>query len=144
MRQSGQILHLNKYLHPTHYINNMTFTIQNHKRFVLKEGRTLFSGNAFFWTFFCFFSVFLQREYNCISFSICPFYYQKCYCAAGWTVAWTGAFMPLARSPGSPAGRERVIFSNGRAGQMSRGNIQPPVLIASTSARIGSKSRMCV
>lgn len=37
MRQRGQILHLNKYLHPTHYINNMTFTIYNNKRFVLKE-----------------------------------------------------------------------------------------------------------
>lgn len=71
MRQSGQILHLDKYLHPTHYINNMTFTIYNHKRFVLKEGRTLFSGNAFFLIFFV---VFLQREYNFISFSICPFY----------------------------------------------------------------------
>lgn len=55
MRQSGRILHLDKYLHPTHYINNMTFTIYNHKRFVLKEGRTLFSGNAFFLIFFLFF-----------------------------------------------------------------------------------------
>lgn len=51
MRRRGQILRLNKYLHPTHYINNMTFTIYNHKRFVFKEGRTFFSGNAFF--FFC-------------------------------------------------------------------------------------------
>lgn len=51
MRQRGQILHLNKYLHPTHYINNMTFTIYNNKRFVLKEEH--FSLGMLFLVFFC-------------------------------------------------------------------------------------------
>ena len=100
MRQRGQILHLNKYLHPTHYINNMTFTIYNNKRFVLKEEH--FSLGMLFLV--CFF---LQRGYNCNSFSICPFYYQKYYCAAGWMVARTDALTLLARSPGSPGKRRR-------------------------------------
>lgn len=52
MRQRGQILHLNKYLHPTHYINNMTFTIYNNKRFVSKEEH--FSvGMLVFFVVFC-------------------------------------------------------------------------------------------
>lgn len=43
---------LNKYLHPTHYINNMTFTIYNNKRFVLKEEH--FSvGMLVFFVVFC-------------------------------------------------------------------------------------------
>lgn len=79
-RQRRRFLHLNKYLHPTHYINNMTFTIYSHKRFVLKEGRTFSVGMLFFFDFF-----FLPREDNCICFSICPFFnYYKYYCAAGW------------------------------------------------------------
>lgn len=49
---------------------------------------------------------FLQQEDNCISFSICPFYYYKYYCAAGWMAARTDAFTPLARSPGSPVNRK--------------------------------------
>lgn len=55
MRQRGQLLHLNKYLHPTHYINNMTFTIYNNKRFVLKEEH--FSVGMLVFLFF----VFLQQ-----------------------------------------------------------------------------------
>lgn len=51
MRQRGQILHLNKYLHPTHYVNNMTFTIYNNKRFVFKEEH--FSVGMLFCCFFC-------------------------------------------------------------------------------------------
>lgn len=51
-RQSERFLHLNKHLHPTHYINNMTFTIYSHKRFVLKE--ELFQWECFFsWFLFC-------------------------------------------------------------------------------------------
>lgn len=52
MRPKGQILHLNKYLHPTHYINNMTFTIYNNKRFVLKEEHFSVGMLVFFVVFF--------------------------------------------------------------------------------------------
>ena len=33
----GAVLRLNKYLHPTHHMSNMTFTISNNKRLVSKE-----------------------------------------------------------------------------------------------------------
>lgn len=52
MRLRGQILHFNKYLHPTHYINNMTFTIYN-KRFVLKEEHFQWECLSFLLYFFC-------------------------------------------------------------------------------------------
>lgn len=50
--------------------------------------------------------IFLPQEDNCNSFSICPFYYYKYYCAAGWMAARSDAFTPLARSPGSPVNRK--------------------------------------
>lgn len=91
------------------YIQHITLTWHLQYNIIIKDlswrKNIIFCGNA------CCFLYFFATGVYCdiVSFSICPFYSYKRYCAAGWMVTWNVGFMPLVHSPGSAPVERREI-----------------------------------